>query len=81
MHSPVAAPSPISRDAAQLTRLSDVSYTTFKQAFFTLYEQGKEETIEGDFRVLARGLQLLNELGVLFPDHAARLADEPEFLS
>jgi hypothetical protein len=58
-----------------------ISYTTFRQAVITLHEQGKEGAEEGDFHVLARGIQLLNELGAMFPAYAARLADDPEFLS
>jgi hypothetical protein len=60
---------------------ADISYATFKQALITLHEQGKEGATEGDFQVLSRGLRLLNELAALFPAHAARLADDPEFLS
>jgi hypothetical protein len=66
---------------APLTSTADVSYATFKQALLTLHEQGKEGAAEGDFQVLTRGIQLLNELGTIFPNHAARLADDPEFLS
>lgn len=60
---------------------ANVSYATFKQALLTLYEQGKEGAEEGDFQVLSRGMQLLNELGKIFPAYATRLADDPEFLS
>jgi hypothetical protein len=66
---------------APLVPANGITYATFKQAALTLHEQGKEGAQDGDFWVLARGLQLLNELSVIFPTYATRLADDPEFLS
>lgn len=75
----VATQAEMTPEATQF--VDTISYNTFKQAVLTLHEQGKEGASEGDFHVLSRGIQILNEMGVLFPHHAARLADEPDFLS
>jgi hypothetical protein len=66
--------------ALQLTSPSDVSYTAFKQAMLVLHEQGKDGAKEGDFQVLTRGIQMLNDMASLFPGYARQLADDPEFL-
>jgi hypothetical protein len=66
---------------AQTVGQHNISYAIFKDAVLTLHEQGKEGAEEGDFHVLSRGIHLLNELGAIFPAYAARLADDPEFLS
>lgn len=79
MSDTVAIPAEKAAEATQYA--STISYGTFKKAVIALHEQGKEGAEEGDFHVLNRGIQLLNELGALFPAHAARLADEPDFLS
>jgi hypothetical protein len=79
MLSSVAIPTEMNRTATQFAQ--DIPYSTFKQAAYALHEQGKEGAKEGDFQVLTRGMQLLSELGVLFPSYAAQLADDPEFLS
>ena len=59
----------------------DVPYHMFKQAVVTLHQQKGKHFAADSFAHLSIGMQLLSELGELFPAHAARLADDPEFLS
>jgi hypothetical protein len=59
---------------------ANLSYSTFKLALMTMYEEGKTDAQEGDFQTISRGIQLLNEMAILFPSYARQLADDPEFL-
>jgi len=66
---------------ASLGHPNDVPYDMFKRAVMTLHQQKGRHFALDSFNHLSIGLQLLSELGELFPAHATRLADDPEFLS
>ncbi len=65
----------------QALSTDDVSYMHFKNTVLALHKQETVGVAEGDYISLETGLRLLREWSGLFPDYAARLADDPEFLS
>jgi hypothetical protein len=77
MDTTVAAPT---KTNSTTTHKPDLSYSTFKLALMTMYEEGKIDAEEGDFGAITRGIKLLNDMAILFPFYARQLADDPEFL-